>query len=203
MKKSGITGILLCRIGAVMVLSLAVNGQSRPAPSVDSRSVLTGETMREMSKADRVSGDPSPTNTGKPAVSLKLKEDFKRLQQINNQMMATVWAHDRVDYQSAYKMLTTINEIAIRLKKNLALPPLSKSDSNAIPDPTADREFRAALLVMDESLTGFVKNPVFQSRGLIDADAPVRASTLLDNVIRMSRALKSAAARMNVSADKQ
>jgi hypothetical protein len=67
------------------------------------RSVLTGETMREMSKADRVIGVRSPTNNDAQKTSLALKEDFKKLQQINNQMMATVWAHDQVDYDSVCK----------------------------------------------------------------------------------------------------
>jgi hypothetical protein len=97
--------------------------------------VLTGETMREMSKADRVIGVRSPTNNDAQKTSLALKEDFKKLQQINNQMMATVWAHDQVDCDSVYKMLSSINSIAVRLRNRLTLPQISKSELSKISDP--------------------------------------------------------------------
>jgi hypothetical protein len=124
-----------------------------------------------------------PSTTGAPARRLLLKqinEDFRALQNLNNRMMSETWAREAIDYEFVSNMISQIRSAASRLKSNLNLPQPAKSPSELRHDPANDEEFRAALLVLDQTIMRFVKNPVFQAANTIDVDQARQARVDLD-----------------------
>jgi hypothetical protein len=126
------------------------------------------------------------------ALLKQTSDDFKAIQNINNKMMAEVYATDTVDYERTSAAIAQINTKAIRLKNNLSLPTPKNVKKNDLTVSGA-KEFKSALLLMDHSIMSFVKNPIFQKPNVVEIESATRASQDLAEIITLSATLKKIA----------
>lgn len=140
----------------------------------------------------------------KERVSLfpQIKEDFKLIQVVNNNMMATLFVKKSVDYKLISDSIEEINKRARRLEKNLALPEGDRQ-RNLKYQPASDLvQLKVSLLSLDRLLMSFVKNPLFNSPGVINPELAQTASRDLENIIKFSDAIKKDAAKVSKSGGK-
>ncbi len=147
------------------------------------------------------------------------------MQALNNRMMATAWATETLDYSFVSDMVSRIRGKATRLKTNLNLPGPNDPEE-AAPDPNvaepkaADpkvgdpkaasdpvvhnaKEFRDALLVLDQTIMRFVTNPLFQTPNTIEVNLATKARKDLETVISLTADLKKTAARLQKTSNSQ
>ena len=187
----------------VVAASAQRGGASHPNPDA-TRRTINDETYRELMNKERENKNPASDNSGATrALLLKQnREDFKAIQNINNKMMADVYATEAIDYDRTSAAIAQINAKAIRLKNNLSLPDpknVKKKDLTV----SGLREFKSALLVMDRSIMTFVTNPIFKERNVMEVESATQASQDLDNIITLSATLKKIADNLKSSTTKR
>ena len=180
-------------IPAFVVTASAQRGSSgRPNPDA-TRTTINDETFRELMKMERENRTPARDNSEVTRALLKqTSDDFKAIQNINNKMMAEVYATEKVDYERVSAAIAQINTKAIRLKNNLSLPTPQNVKKNDLTVSGA-KEFKSALLLMDHSIMSFVNNPIFQKPNLVEIESATRASQDLAEIITLSATLKKIA----------
>jgi len=183
----------------VVVASAQRGGASHPNPDA-TRRTINDETYRELMNKERENKNPASDNSDATRASLlkQNREDFKAIQNINNKMLAEVYAAEAIDYERTAAAIAQINTKAIRLKNNLSLPDpkdVKKKDLTV----SGPKEFKSALLVMDRSIMSFVTNPIFKERNVMEVESATQASQDLDNIITLSATLKKIADNLKSS----
>lgn len=126
----------------------------------------------------------------------QIKEDFERMQVVNNQMMRVVVTSDSLDYKLVSESLDEINKRAKRLKDNLRMQETEAREHGGA-KPVSVAEVKATLATLDDFIMSFVQSPLFQNPKLIDANQRAKAESDLSNIIGISRDTK----KMLVQAD--
>jgi hypothetical protein len=130
----------------------------------------------------------------------QIGDDFRRMQIANNEMMRATFADGAaraLDYERISKTTAEINRRAARLRANLQLPSRARDDSrDAGNEITGEKEMRSSLLSLDELIMGFVNNPAFRERGVLDAQHSARASRDLAAIIKLSQKIKQRAEKL-------
>jgi hypothetical protein len=128
----------------------------------------------------------------------QIREDFSRMQVVNNQMLQAAFAAVRLDRKNILDATAEIRKRAGRLKTNLKLPAPEGSgemtEASALPD---DRALKESLLRLDRSIMSFVTNPLFQQTKVLDANLSTKASRDLEDIIELSRAIRKGVERLN------
>jgi hypothetical protein len=122
----------------------------------------------------------------------QIREDFTRLQLINNEMMQTVFVKGNVDRKLIAATTAEINKRAVRLNAILVLPLVDdKLKNQKLED--ADAGLQAALMVLDGRIMSFVSNPLFKHPNVVEAQNALKARSDLNLIIRLSEQLKTSA----------
>lgn len=160
------------------------------------------DQMREM-EIKRLEGTIAGRADRAPAPRPMLEqigEDFRRMQIANNEMMRAIFTHGAppaLDYERISKATAEINRRAARLRVNLQLPDQSRDDArDAGQGIPGEKEMRSSLLSLDELIMGFVNNPTFRARGVLDAQHSARASRDLSDIIKLSQKIKQRAEKL-------
>ena len=115
-----------------------------------------------------------------------MNEDFDGIQSADRDVLSAV-SNDVPDYERISVGLTDIGKRALRLKKNMALPPPTKEDKKKEkPDEQAATELRPALIALNTLITSFVTNPIFKKETSVDATNLAQARRDLDGIIDFS-----------------
>jgi hypothetical protein len=118
----------------------------------------------------------------------QIREDFTRIQAINNQMMQTVFVDKVLDIKLIDDTSSEINKRALRLREYLTLPRAANDDRLKAAN---EEGIKAKLVALDRSIMRFVGNPVFKEPGVLDTKAASLAGLDLDQIIHLSNELKS------------
>jgi hypothetical protein len=122
----------------------------------------------------------------------QIREDFTRLQLINNEMMRTVFVKRNVDLKLIAATTAEINKRAGRLSENLVLPRLDDKAKNQKHDDAGnDSGLQAGLLTLDRCIMSFIANPLFKQPNVVDAQLALKARRDLDLIVRLSKQLKT------------
>ncbi|HSE31552.1 MAG TPA: hypothetical protein VLA93_08230, partial [Pyrinomonadaceae bacterium] len=136
---------------------------------------------------------PNGPNAVRLAIQKQISDDFRDLQALNNQMMATAWSQPEVDYKYIARMVGEIGKKATRLKSNLGLPKSEEKKEEPLKPSEGisnTQELKAELLLLDKSVMSFVNNPIFKKTSVIELGQANQATRDLDAVIERSSTLK-------------
>ena len=149
---------------------------------------------REM--ALRNLGKEQPPSEQQQKLALKqIKEDFERMQFVNNEMMRTVSASETLDYKSISDTLSEINKRAKRLKSNLRMEDGERDGAKQTASEGV--ELKQSLYQLDNLIMGFVTSPLFQNTTVTDANLRLKAGRDLDGIIDMSQTIRKTAERLS------
>ena len=124
-----------------------------------------------------------------------LKEDFRQLQIVNNELMKRTFLPRSsgippITPREVRSSLGEIQNRARRLKMNFRLPEV-EADKNA--KESAAVTLSSGLLILDERVMRFVDNPIFQQLLVVDARLSVQAAEDLDVILRLTESLRKVA----------
>ena len=120
----------------------------------------------------------------------QIRDDFTRLQLINNEMMQIVFVEGNTDRKLIAATTAEINKRAMRLSENLVLPEIDERVKNLKPDETDRSGLPAGLLLLDRYIMSFVSNPLFKQPNVVDPQNALKARNDLSLIIRLSDHLK-------------
>jgi len=124
-----------------------------------------------------------------------LKEDFRQLQIVNNELMKRTFLPrpSGIAAITPTEIRSSLGEIqnrARRLKLNFRLPEF-QAERGA--KERTDVTLSSGLLILDEKVMRFVDNPVFQQLAVVDARLSVQAAEDLAAILRLTDSLRKLA----------
>lgn len=120
-----------------------------------------------------------------------IREDFTRIQVVNNEMMRRIFDEEVLDYKRISESIGEIRKRATRLKDNLMLPETEADQrSLRLPDPRPTALLKDSLLMLDTMIMGFVRNPLFQQPNVVDAKLSAKAGDDLRTIIEFSGGIR-------------
>jgi hypothetical protein len=159
--------------------------------------------MREADLAERQfllrTMEPDRRPAGPPAPRLALaqiREDFVRLQVLNNDLARAVSRGDALDLKFVSKSAAEIRKLATRLRDNLVLPePAGVEERPESKAATPPAQLGSTLSALDELILKFVDGVASRGVYLLDAQSSAKARHDLDAIIELSARVKKASER--------
>lgn len=146
------------------------------------------EKPEKSNKPDKPESRPAPNFA-------EIKEDFERIQIINNDVLQ---ASGTPDYQVISESAAEIKKRATRLKSNLFPPESGKKSKEAKP-AAEDQELKSLLSLLDNSIASFTHSPIFQNAKVVNPEDSTNAQKDLENIIKLSTRIVLEADRIKKS----
>jgi hypothetical protein len=134
--------------------------------------------------------------SARQAVLKQINDDFKALQVLNNRAMSAVTVETEVDYRSLASLISEIGSKASRLKSNLVLPKIERSEEKLADPVSTAVQFRERMMSFDKVVMSFATNKIFSEANVIDVELAKMASRDLTAIIEQSGKLKKAASEL-------
>lgn len=153
--------------------------------------------LRNVGPTAKTSADPKQV----AAIAAQVKEDFERILTLHNEMVRAITGNRQLDYGFVSDASAEIKKRASRLQTTLALNK-SDADQHAQPKPTPanDAEVKAALILLCRQIESFVKNPIIDSPGTVDAQQLAKARNDLAAIIDIGERIRKVAERLKKAA---
>lgn len=148
---------------------------------------------------------PAPSRPEPKLALAQIKEDFVRIQVINNELAAMVSRSGRepLDLKLVSKSAADIRKRAARLRDNLVLPEFEKVFE--LPQPQAHTEaelLKSSLAMLRSLILEFVNNPQFDNSQLVDIQAGMKARRDLEDIIEVCGRVKESSEKLNKAEQK-
>jgi hypothetical protein len=179
--------------------ALAQRPDNRPANPMSAMNSPDQAAMRLREWNLTHMGEDADKHFKKDTVSLfpRIREDFTRIQEVDNDLLQTVFVKKSVDYKLISAAVAEINKRAARLKGNLVLPKLNEKQVEPASFELASTDvLKRSLLQMDHALISFVNNDLFKQPTLVNPDLASRARRDLESIIQVSAAIKRSLEKM-------
>jgi hypothetical protein len=200
-------------VAAVSLLFIsALSAQAQPPGRVLQPRVETLETVRDRMHRDhnRIYDEPGVNDNVfdsyrrralafRRARAAQVRQDTERIQFFNTEMMRSVSMSAPPDYDRIIKSTGEIKKRAERLRVNLRLPKLEKSEQPPAESEISDNQALAASLKrLDELVRHFGANPLpgLGSVAVLDVTAVADARKDLGGIIALSDHIRKSAKRL-------
>lgn len=191
------TAKLLTTTGTIMLLAAT----PLIAQSTTDRQMELGTREMILRNVGNTAAPPS-NEREKRSIFERINNNFKSIQVLNNDVRRNIIAANNFDYQRIAAIVEEINKRAKDLKLYLTLPPsppASGKQSNQQAqkqDLPGDRQLKALLLSLDQTINSFVTNPMFKNPQLNDVRQQTRAGQDLGRIIELSGSINQTAKRL-------
>ena len=160
------------------------------------------ERQRVMINREVEEGLRRPAGRGKREAAERLavaqiKEDYERIQVVNNELAEAVANHAGVDLKLVVKSTAEIERRAERLLSNLALPELPPDLERVKMPAEGQEQLQPSLLMLGRLVNRFVHSPLFREVNVIDAQVSTRARRDLEGIIALSGRLKKESEKLD------
>ena len=200
-----VTLTVFCLVGSVLMIVGLANAAAaqRPGPPPGGAD-LKGETRRNevretmLRKPDTGLAAETVDPKRLEAAIEKVKEDFKRIQIVRNEIVRALLAGKPLDLKFVSDRAEEINERADRLKLYLMPPaPEGKGKGQAKPVEFDAEQVKPALVQLCNRIVSFIDNPILKNPGLTDVQQSAKAGADLLNIIELSGNIKKSVDRLN------
>jgi hypothetical protein len=134
----------------------------------------------------------------------QIREDYKQLQVVNNELARQVSAAHTLNFDYIEKSVSEINKRAARLKENMGLPEAKdlaeRSRSEAV---EAAKQLNSSLVVLDNLVMEFVNSPIFEQPKTVDVQIATKARRALEGIIEISDRIKKSSEKLKKQVQKK
>ena len=200
-----IGNIISCLVVTVFSLVLMASSvlAQQPTPGTSVPDVRLEERERQNREMQlRNAGGLGAAVTGVNQQRLRasidqVKQDFKRIQIIRNEMIDYLLANKPLDYKRVAEQSGEINKRTVRLKEFLMQPiPDEKGKEQKNQAELNNDEIKGALVKLCNLIFSFTENPILKTPGTVDVQQSARAGRDLLSIIEISGAIKKTAERL-------
>lgn len=132
----------------------------------------------------------------------QIREDFVRLQIVNNELAKAIAGAGQLDLKLVSKSASEIRKRAERLKDNLALPEVEGGEKHAPPPPlpTDPAQLRAALSQLDRIILRFANELHAKGVRRFDAKSSATLRRDLEEIVALSGRVKKGSEKLEQAA---
>jgi hypothetical protein len=163
----------------LLVFCVSESQAQRPNQDIQNRSWSLSNIRRDV--------NVEPPARQKLLTQIELKNDYRKLQVVNNDLMKRVFkpsANQSITRKEIRSSLGEIKKLAERLRENFGLPKVEAVE-------TADEmALKPGLLELDKIVMSFVDNPLLQELRVFDTELASQAAKDLSEVSRLADALR-------------
>ncbi|HWS90539.1 MAG TPA: hypothetical protein VN282_26460 [Pyrinomonadaceae bacterium] len=142
----------------------------------------------------------APAERPSPRLALaQLRDDFVRIQVLNNDLMKAAASGDALDLKLVSKSAAEIKKRAARLRDNMALPEPEDKGARDGAEAAPPAELVPALSALDRLIRGFVQGVVANGVHRVDAQASAKTRQELEAIIDLSAHVKKTSERLGKS----
>ena len=182
---------LIISIGCWFAFSVTIAAQTVGDPA---KAQMQEMDRREMQLNSL--GEKARPNDPKRAQALmdQVSEDFQRILTRHNELVRAIGANQSLDYQFIAEAMGEIKKRSTRLQSSLKLEkPEPASDDQKTELLLAGMETKDEMILLCKKVESFVKNPIIEKPGTVDAQALEKARNDLQLIVERSDAIKKQA----------
>jgi hypothetical protein len=180
---------LMVSIGCFLVLSTSIAGQPRSDPA----KARMQEMDRRQLQLNGPVGDTGHANDPKRSQAMmdQVSEDFRRILTLHNEIVRAVTTNQTLTYQFISDATGEIKKRSARLQSSLKLqkPEPATENRGTAPD-LKGMGTNDELVLLCKQIESFVRNPIIDNPGTIDAQQLEKARRDLQRVVELSDAIK-------------
>ena len=117
----------------------------------------------------------------------RIKEDFERIQVINNDVLQRDGIDGQLNYKEVAEAAAEVTKRASRLKGNLFSSTAKGTKKQIELESENQADVKRLLNALDDAISGFVHNRMFENLRVVDPDDATNAQRDLENIIRLSK----------------
>ena len=169
-----------------------------PGTSSPKREAIERQGREAMLRGAELLARPIEDQRGAKAAAEQVKQDFKRIQVLRNELARHLTAGRPLDYKVIADAAGELNKRAHRLGTHLMPQTSGGHDERPRSQIELDGELiRPALITLCQRIDSFTGNPIFKVLGVVDVEQAAKAGGDLQGIIRLSARIKDGAERMN------
>lgn len=183
------SGMLIASIGWAIVLSVPVAAQSAGDPA----KARMQEMDRRQLQLSKLGDDSRRANDPKRSQAMmeQVSEDFQRILTIHNEIVRALTANQSLSLEFISSATGEIKKRSARLQSSLKLP---KPEQTREERETARNlqviETKGDLILLCKQIESFVRNPIIDQPGTVDAQQLEKARKDLQSVVELSDKIK-------------
>ena len=184
--------LLMISIGCWVALSAPIAAQSAGDPA---KAQMQEMDRREM-QLNNPLGEKGRPNDPKRAQAMmdQVSEDFQRILTRHNELVRAIAANQPFNYQFVSDAMSEIKKRSTRLQSSLKLQkPETTSEDSKTESALIAIETKDEMILLCKQIESFVKNPIIEKPGTIDAQALDKARNDLQSIIELSDVMKKQA----------
>lgn len=197
---------LLSAAAVLLIAACALSAQGQPARNAEraARERMAADAAeseeREMMLALTERYHRSGEQRDPRLAFAQIREDFVRLQVVNNDLARAVSGAGQLDLKLVAKSTSEIKKRAERLRENLALPEAEGGKPPAASAPTDPEQLRAALSQLDKIILRFANSLHAKGVRRFDAQLSARLRLDLEAIIGLSGRVKKSSEKLGEAA---
>ncbi len=181
---------VLLLIGCWVLLSVPASAQGVGNAAKVHRQEMDRREL-QLSNLGRDSRQPSDPKRSQ-AMMDQVGEDFHRILTLHNEIVRAIAANRSLSYQFISDATGEIRKRSARLQSSLKLQRPEPAAENRGPDLKV-LETKDELILLCRQIESFVKNPIIETPGTVDAHQLEKARRDLESVVELSGAIKKRA----------
>jgi hypothetical protein len=183
--------LLMISIGCWVALSAPIAAQSAGDPA---KAQMQEMNRREM-QLDNGIGEKDRPNDPKRSQALmdQVNEDFQRILTRHNELVRAVAANQSLNYQFISDAMGEIKKRSTRLQSSLKLQKPETTEDSKTESALTGMETKDEMILVCKQIESFVKNPIIEKPGTVDAQALDKARKDLQSIIELSDVMKKQA----------
>ncbi len=182
-------GMLMGSIGCSILFSVPIAGQNAGDPA----KVQMQEMTRRELQLNSLGEDKRPPNDPKRSQAMmdQVSDDFQRILTLHNEIVRAITANRSLSNKFISDATGEIRKRAARLQSSLKLQkPETATDNRAMGRDLNVMETKDELLLLCKQIENFVRNPIIDKPGTVDAQQLGKARKDLQSVVEISDAIK-------------
>lgn len=188
----GFWGAVVLSIAWSVTFSIPISGQTLGDPA---KAQMQEMTQREL-QLNRVGADNGQPNDSKRSQARmdQVSEDFQRILTLHNEIVRAIAADKSLSYEFISDAMGEIRKRSSRLQSSLKLQRPEPTEENRVPGlGTEVLETKDELILICRKIEIFIRNPIIETPGTVDAQQLEKARRDLDSVVQLSGYIKQRA----------
>jgi len=188
----GFWGAFVLSITWSIAFSIPIAGQAAGDPAKAQMQEMTRRQL-QLNGPGAERGQPNDPRRAQ-AMMDQVSEDFQRILTLHNEIVRAIAANKSLSYQFISDAMGEIRKRSSRLQSSLKLERPEPTEENRVPAPGLEgMETKDELILICRQIESFIKNPIIETPGTVDAQQLEKARRDLDSVVQLSGYIKKRA----------
>ena len=186
-----LSSMLIISIGCLIAFSVPTPAQSVGDPAKAQMQEMDRREMQLNNLSEK--GQPNDPKRSQ-AMMDQVSEDFQRILARHNELVRAIVANQPLTHQFISNAMAEIKKRSARLQSSLKLQkPETATQGRETESPLIETDGKDEMILLCKQIESFVKNPIIEKPGTVDAQALEKARNDLQRIVELSDAIKKQA----------